>query len=550
MFIKVTTSGKYQYVQVVESFRDKEGISRQKTIFNLGRLDQIQNNPSFQNIALKLLQLSKAKGVVQLDDISEARIVKWGHVVYKKIWEVFGLHDLLPQITKDTKVSFDLNAATFLMTVQHLLQPRSKLQTFQKQDEYLGLAEVSLNHLYRSLDLLSEHKTFLEEKLYEKNRSLFNMKIDVVFYDVTTFHFESVKADTLRDFGYSKDAKFKEVQVVLGLLIDCEGRPIGYDLFPGNTFEGHTLEKTLEKIGQRFGIRNVIIVADRGINSKLNLKRIKDKGYNYIVASRVKKMKKDIQEEMFDPEGYKAINPKDKDDPESKILYKTIEYVNQVKDEDGNSYEIEENLVVTYSLKRAKKDKSDRERLIEKARRLLENKGQIKTTNKRGGKKFLKEIQEKSSDWILDEEAIAKDERFDGYYGIQTDKKEMQPKEIISAYQNLWRIEESFKIMKSTLEVRPVFHWTEPRIKGHFVVCFLAFLLERTLEFRLKENQEDASPEKIREALNSISFSEFEVDGETYFLKNKGPKLSNKILRLFRIGPPKNIVRKEDFPSI
>lgn len=550
MFIKVTTSGKYQYVQVVESFRDKEGISRQKTIFNLGRLDQIQNNPSFQNIALKLLQLSKAKGVVQLDDISEARIVKWGHVVYKKIWEVFGLQDLLPQITEDTKVSFDLNAATFLMAVQHLLQPRSKLQTFQKQDEYLGLPEVSLNHLYRSLDLLSEHKTFLEEKLYEKNRSLFNMKIDVVFYDVTTFHFESVKADSLRDFGYSKDAKFKEVQVVLGLLIDCEGRPIGYDLFPGNTFEGHTLEKTLEKIRQRFGIRNVIIVADRGINSKLNLKRIKDKEYNYIVASRVKKMKKDIQEKMFDPEGYKTIKPKNNDDPESKILYKTIEHINLVKDEDGNIYEIEENLVVTYSLKRAKKDKSDRERLIEKAKRLLENKGQIKTTNKRGGKKFLKEIQEKSSDWILDEEAIAKDERFDGYYGIQTDKKEMKPEEIISAYHNLWRIEESFKIMKSTLEVRPVFHWTEPRIKGHFVVCFLAFLLERTLEFKLKENQEDASPEKIREALNSISFSEFEVDGEAYFLKNKGPQLSNKILRLFRIGAPKNIVRKEDFPSL
>ena len=126
----------------------------------------------------------------------------------------------------------------------------------------------------------------------------------------------------------------------------------------------------------------------------------------------------------------------------------------------------------------------------------------------------------------------------------------MKPEEIISAYHNLWRIEESFKIMKSTLEVRPVFHWTEPRIKGHFVVCFLAFLLERTLEFRLKENQEAASPEKIREALNSISFSEFEVDGEAYFLKNKGPQLSNKILRLFRIGAPKNIVRKEDFPSL
>lgn len=147
------------------------------------------------------------------------------------------------------------------------------------------------------------------------------MQVDVVFYDVTTFSFESVRKDSLRDFGFSKDAKFKEVQVVMGLLIDREGRPIGYDLFPGNTFEGKTLDVALLKLEKRFGIRRVIIVADRGINSKINLKKIRDKGYDYILASRIKNMKKDIRQKIF----------KDDYQEMGEISYKVISYINKIK---------------------------------------------------------------------------------------------------------------------------------------------------------------------------------------------------------------------------
>jgi transposase len=377
----------------------------------------------------------------------------------------------------------------------------------------------------------------LEKYLFQKNRHLFNLKVDVVFYDVTTFHFESVKADTLKDFGYSKAGKFNEVQVVLGLLMDCEGRPIGYELFPGSTFEGKTLEVSLEKLEQRFGIRRVIIVADRGLNSKFNLKKIVDKGYGYIVASRIKNMPKRIQEEILDTDGYTEL------DPEEKICYKVIDYTNRMK-ENGKIFELPEKLIVTYSPARAKKDRADRERLIEKAKSLLENKSQIKASNKRGGKKYLKGTGE--LEWVLDQEAIAKDERFDGYYGIQTSEKELEVQDVLDAYHTLWKIEESFRIMKSTLEVRPVFHWTEPRIKGHFVVCFLAFLLERTLEFRLKKANVAASPEKIREALNSLAFVEMEVEQKKFYVKAKGTELSNKILRALRIKPPKNVTPAEE----
>jgi len=379
-------------------------------------LDTIENNPSFQRLALKLVELSKAKlPGFDFYDISEAEVVNWGYLVYRKLWKQFGLDKIFDQLIFNRKIQFSLNQACFLMALQHLLDPRSKPGTYQKQDRYIGMPEVELNHLYRSLDFLCIHKEDLEEYLFRANRNLFNMQVDVFFYDVTTFSFESVKADSLRDFGFSKNGKFNEVQVVMGLLIDCEGRPVGYELFPGNTFDGKTLETALSNMEKRFGIRRVIIVADRGINSKLNLKKIADRGYSYIFSSRIKNMRKSVQKEILNQERYQPLFG-DGIEEEDNFCYKVISYLNWFKEE-GTTYELQENLIVTYSSKRAKKDQIDRERLINKARNLLKNKSSIKASNKRGGKKYLKETEDSHVNWILDEEAVARDEMFDGYYG-------------------------------------------------------------------------------------------------------------------------------------
>jgi len=527
MFIKITKSGQYEYAYLVRSYRE-DNNTKHEYLFNLGRLDQIKDNKSFQNLAKRLLELSEAKDMVSLDTISDAQIVNWGYIVYQKIWKEFGLDKILNKLTKKRKTRFNLNEASFLVAIQHLLDPKSKLSTYAHQNRYIGLPEIELQHLYRSLDLLCESKEILEEEIFYQNRNLFNIQVDVVFYDVTTFSFESVRKDSLRDFGFSKDAKFKEVQVVMGLLIDREGRPIGYDLFPGNTFEGKTLEVALQKLEKRFGIRKVIIVADKGINSKINLKKITDRGYDYIFASRIKNLKKDIRQKIF----------KDDYQEMGEISYKVISYINKIK-EANQTYELPEELIITYSPQRAEKDRADRERLIKKARKLLKNKSYITASNKRGGKKYLKSSRDVN--WVLDEEAIRKDEIFDGYYAIQTSERNLKPQDILEAYHHLWKIEESFRLMKTTLEVRPIFHWTEPRIKGHFVICFLAFLLERTLESKLKRATLSASPQQIREALNSMNFAEVKIKQKKFFIKTKFNSLGNKILRLLRIKPPQNV---------
>jgi transposase len=552
MFVKITRSKNFKYVRLVHSFREGNKI-KHEVIANLGRLDQFENNPSWQNAIKKLGEIAGIKSN-NIESCSEATITNWGYLVYKKLWKIFKLDHILPEIQSvQGKSEFDLNNACFLMTIQHLLSPTSKLGTYHKQQRYTNFSDVDLNHMYRSLDILCENKELIESHLFRMNQDLFNMKVDVVFYDVTTFHFESVRKDSLRDFGYSKNAKFNEVQVVLGMLVDCEGRPIGYELFPGNTTEGKTLEAALNSIEKRFSIRRVIIVADRGINSKINLKTITDKGYGYIFSARIKNMSDNIKSTILSQENYITLNKNNEDEI---IKYKIIDYANVIKIENPNylktnkenkrfKFTLSENLVITYSDKRAKKDRADRERLLKKAKEYLGDKGKIRNSNKRNGKKYIKELGE--ADWTLDLEAIEEDEKWDGYYGIQTSEKKLSVEQITSAYRTLYKIEESFRIMKSTLEVRPIYHWTENRIKGHFVISFLAFLLERTLEYKLKNAKIPASPERIRDAINSMQFAEVEVDGKSYLVKTKSDELSSKILRHLKIQPPKNIVSTAEF---
>ncbi len=522
MFVKITKSKDKKYVQIVKSYREN-GKVKHKIVLNLGRLDIVENSKMIKDLSVRLAEVT---GIgLDISSLSGGDTLNYGFIAYKKLWESFGIHSILSSKDIAGNIDYSLNDTCFLMSLTHLLDPQSKLSAYNHKNRYFNLPDIKLHNMYRSLDILSDNKERIEEELFYRKRDLFNQSLDVVFYDVTTFYFESVRKDSLKNFGFSKDNKLNEVQVVMGLLVDKDGMPVGYELFPGNTYEGKTLEASLLKLKKRFNIDKIIIVADKGMNSKLNLKKISDMGFNYIISSRLKSLNKDILQKIFSKEGFIK---------EKKYSYKKIDYLNKNKE-----FDIRENLIVTYSDERALHDKKLREKLINKAIKYSEIPSLVKASNKRGGKKYIKETG--SCSFSLDAQAIAKDEAFDGYYAIETNELNLEPKEIINAYSHLWKIEESFRIMKSSMEVRPIFHWTEKRIKGHFVICFLSFLLERTLELKLKEKNIEFSPERIKEALNSMNFTSVEYNNETYLLKTSALELSNKILKVLSIKPYKNI---------
>jgi transposase len=537
MFIKITRSGNYQYAQAVESFK-QGGVTRHKVLFNLGRLDIIKGSESFANFARRLLELTGEKGPGSLGDISEAEMSNWGYVTYKKIWQAFGLDKILETISSKTKVSYLLSNTSFLMALSHLLSPSSKLAAYNGQQRYTALPPVELNSIYRSLDILADSKEEIERQLFETNINLFNLSVDIVFYDVTTFSFSSVIPDGLKDYGFSKSGKPGKVQVVMGLLIDGFGRPVGYELFSGNTFDGKTLPAALEALEKRFGIRKVIIVADKGIASKVNLKDITDKGYSYIFAYRLKSAPDKIKDEVFKGSYADAQSENDS------FKYSVLDYTHSFY-HNSKKINLAQKIIITYSETRAKKDKIDRDRAVEKALSLLEDVSKIKASNRRGAKKYISENGDNIS-YVLDADAIEADSKFDGYYAIATNEGSITELDAISAYHNLYRIEQSFRLMKSNLEVAPIFVWTPKRIAGHFVVCFLAFLLERHLEYMLAKNGTIASADKIRQSLNSLNLAKVSLGANSYFIKTKADDLAHKILRILKIPSPKNITPVEE----
>jgi transposase len=539
MFIKITRSKNHCYLQIVHSYRDGEKI-KHKVCANLGRFDQLIDNPQLVRLGERFLEIA-GRSPSPPCKIEELDRLVYGHFVYQKLWMKWNLPSLLQRLLMNRRIRFDFVNTVFLLLIDRLLKPQSKLKCFEKQDRYADMNKIELHHIYRSLDLLCEGKKFIEESLFDRRRDLFNYMVDIVFYDVTTFHFESVVADDLRDFGFSKNAKFNEVQVVLGLLVDSYGVPVGFDLFPGNTYEGDTLLKAIEKLKNRFAIGEVIIVTDKGMSNMQNFFRIRDAGYDYIISMRLKSFSKSLQEKILREEGYQDL----KHEEDGKFRYKIIrEYPQTMLNEQKEKCTEKVNLVCYWSEKRARKDRADRERMLKKAKANLEKGKGI--NDKRGYRRYIIMDGEKKAVGV-DMERFEYDARFDGYYVIESSYPKLTASQVLTEYKKLWRIENTFRVMKSSLWTRPIFVWTPRRIVGHFVLCFIALLLERTLEQKLREKKITLSPEKIKEALNSLQLSLIEMDGNSYYLKGKVEKPASSILRAMRIKQPPNLLPADQF---
>lgn len=574
MFVRVITSKGNRYLNIIESYRDGKK-TKQRVIANLGRVDKLEID-SIERLAEKLLSVVESEKKIEqtsTPNIEELDRYNYGYVVYRKLWNRFKLDKILDKLVVDKKIKYDFKSVVFSMVVDRLMKPKSKLALIENKEDYFHINdELQLNHIYRGLDILAANKIEIEEALFNQNKTMFNISTDIVFYDVTTFYYESKNENDLKKFGYSKDGKFGDVQIVMGLMIDKNGLPIGYELFSGNTFDSKTMVKVLDNLKEKFNLDKVIIVADRGLNSKINLKYIKDAGYDYLMAVSIKSLNKKMKDAILDKKSYTNILASE-DSEDGLYAYKTLEYDNVVKYEEEitnsdtgevsrtkEEITLKEKFVCTYSDKRARKDQYDRGRGLDKANTIILNNQKSSLTTTRSFKKFIqKESKEDNCnefimgmDWMK----IKEQQRYDGFYAITTSKLDLDPKEIIQNYRNLHKIEDSFRVLKSTFNTRPIFHHKEQRIEAHFIVCFIAFMLERDLEIRLKKSKSftayTITPERIKEALNSLELSKIKVDNKTLYMKSnhsngkKKLKFAKEIMRFLQIKQLKNISTREE----
>lgn len=544
MYLREVKAKKKTYLYLVEGAREGKKV-QQKVLANLGAVDSLPTD-SLLKTASKLLSYCGNYSLQSFDGYHETSRYNWGGMsVTSKLWSLYGFDYLFDKIVNKRKIKYNLGSALKTLIADRLCDPKSKYALWQNQEYYLNSSVLELHNLYRSLDELYNNHEEILKAIFRRQSKHYEDGVDIAFFDVTTFYFESIKADDLRDFGYSKDCKVNEVQVMMCMIVDKVGRPLSYELFPGNTYEGNCLKPILDKLKEKYKVNKVILVADRGICTGTNLKLVREAGYDYIMGSRIRSGKVWLKEEVLNQENYQILYQDEEDSVKGKII-KLEREVGKGKDKKI----LPENLVVTWSSKRAAKDKKDRERLIMRASEMLDKK---KVASKRGARKYIETELGKS---VLDIECIENDAKYDGYYSVATNIEinNDSMNYITDAYHQLWRIEDAFRNMKSHLETRPMFHWTPKRIRGHMLLCFIAFVFEKYLEIELKgfiksskltsetkeENEVMVSANKVREALIKMECSRIKHESKEFYLRAPIEKdsLGANILDLLKIKMP------------
>lgn len=554
------------YVYLRESYWDpvrKKYSSR--NIKSFGRLDLLEKeNPNILDELRRRVKQDHSRTAEQKQLLAKQRIEQFqkqektdgykdnlsvclGQAVYRQLWNELGLQRKLRQIQEQTKINFNFADAVFFLLTARTLMPDSKFGQWQHKNQFLfGAQHLNLNHLYRSLDLLISHKDSLVQYLNGQINKKYKRKISVALYDVTTYYFESQDVDALRNFGFSKDNKVNQVQVVMGLLIDENGIPIDYELYPGNTGEFGTMIPLLKKLQAQYKVQRVIVAADRGLNSGGNLKAIKELGMDYVIAYRLRNSSAEIQKLILSDEGWTQWNGAG-DDKNFISKYRTTSETRTIRylDEQGNKHQesITSQLLINYSAKRAGKDAADRERLVKKAIKLQDNPALLQSEMHKGGKSYLKI--NSALEAKLDEEKVRKAAQFDGYYGIVYSDPNLSADEVIRIHHSLWKIEQSFRISKSLMDARPCFHWKEKRIRAHFLICFMALVLHRLLEFELKKAQVELSAERIIEALQKATLLKVDLPkGESLYCKSFTNGDFEAIAKAVQLGELESVASK------
>lgn len=385
------------------------------------------------------------------------------------------------------------------LVIARIIEPSSKLQAIEFIKEFLGI-EHRREYFYRGLEKLRNIKDTASQKILRIAKKEFNFSFSLIFYDVTTLYFESDRADNFRKPGFSKDNKFNQPQIVLGLIVTKEGFPLWYQIFEGNKFEGHTLIPVIKDFKKQHKIDTITVVADAAMISSENIKLLSSVSLKYIVGARLANLSLSL---------IKTISAK---------LNCSDGMTVRVKTELGD-------LICEYSLKRFRKDKREMDNYIKKAESLIKQPGKIKKA------KYLK-INDQS--YQLNKPLIEKNELLLGIKGYYTnlEQSEADDKFIIEHYHNLWQIEHSFRITKSDLQIRPMYHHKKEIIEVHVLLCFMALAICKYMELKTKK-----STQAILKQLKSITDARIKnkLNGQEFILRSElNPDLELLLQKLHR----------------
>ncbi len=435
-----------------------------------------------------------------------------GYLFLEKIYYELGLNNICKDISKKYKFEYDLDNILSRLVYGRIIFPASKLATNDLSKRFIEQPNFELQHIYRALEVISKETDFIQSELYKNSLKVSKRNTNILYYDCTNYFFEIEEESGLRQYGPSKEHRPNPI-TQMGLFMDGDGIPLAFNISSGNTNEQVTLTPLEEKILEDFKLSKFIVCTDAGLASYAN-RKFNDKDERaFITTQSIKKLKKHLMDWALSADGWhltghnKEYNINEINENEEIFKDKIFFKERWIKEND-----LEQKLIVTYSLKYKNYQRQIRNSQIERAKNAITTKTfKLDKCNQNDYKRFIKrtnitaegEIAEKKI-LSINNEIIEKEEKFDGFYGVCTNLED-NAEEIIKVNQRRWEIEESFRIMKSEFKARPVYLSRDDRITAHFTTCFLSLVLLRFLEKKLEEKY---SSSKIIDCLREMNFME------------------------------------------
>ena len=412
-----------------------------------------------------------------------------GYLFLQDIYYSLGLNKICDSIAEKYKFDFDLNDILSMLIYSRIISPGSKLSSLESAQRFLEQPKCELHQVYRALEFIAKENDFFQAELYKNSQNVINRKKEVLYYDCTNYYFEIEDEDDFRKYGVSKEHRPNPI-VQMGMFMDADGIPLAFSLFDGNQNEQPSMSPLEKKIIKDFDASDFIVCTDAGLSSTANRKFNSIQGRGFVTTQSIKKLKGFLQDFCLEDDGWYL--------PGSNRKYKLSEldeeaYYDKVfyKDRWINEDNLEQHLIVTYSIKYRNYQRTIRERQIERAKKFIESPSKLKKNRANDPKRFIEQGHctpdgEVASKTItsLNQEQIDNEAKYDGLYAVCTNL-EYDVSSIIKINQKRWEIEECFRIMKTEFKARPVYLSRKDRITAHFTTCFTALVVYRILEQKL-----------------------------------------------------------------
>jgi transposase len=538
MFFRQKKSGDRTYLQIVEN-RWQDGGSKQRVICTLGRLDELEASGQLERLISSGAKYSESMMVIDAHSHGEAPVIAVRRVgpglIFERLWRETGLREVIEGLVVDRKFEFPVERAVFITVLNRLFVSGSDRFCSKWVQDYgiTGVGELDLHHLYRAMAWLGEElpeaqqagrtlsprcvKDLIEEELFFRSRDLFS-SLDLVFFDTTSIYFEGEGGETLGERGHNKDHRPDLKQMVVGAVLDNEGRPICCEMWPGNTADVTSLVPVVDRLRSRFSIGKVCIVADRGMISQDTIEELERREWPYILGARMRLVKEVKQDVLSRAGRYQVVNA-------SRSPLKVKEVL-----VDGRRY------VVCVNEDQAKKDALDRAAIIA----ALEERLKQGDKSLVGNKGFRKYLATTGRTFRIDDEKAKAESRFDGKWVLRTNTS-LSAAEVALKYKQLWMVEQIFRSAKTLLSTRPVYHKYDRTIRGHVFCSFLALVLRRTLQQRLEAKEISCEWSDIKLDLDNLTEVELEHGGKRFFLRSQARGTCSTVFRAAGVALPPNI---------